>query len=316
MGVKMSKARDASGNDVSLEQAQFNPRAFRQCANCSSEVVYNAGSNPERNGRSVVVPHYFKLKKNVVHQDTCTFNVLGQVKTIAAAESTPEFIGQFNNGVYELRLLLPEENDKKREVDSKLSEGADATEARPVTEKKYVSVGRLNAYLNTAARVMKLRAFCEENSEIENHLILKFGTSKVFWKDFFFEIADYKRLYRILGKMTDPYPVAVSGKIDKITRLESKYQNGSPYYWLISLDQPYEKPDENGVVNKTSMAITVYDERFLDGLKVDDDVVVFGVWTKKNVTRKPNSKADSKVKFWENLPLNFHLTHHKQITVI
>lgn len=315
MGVKMSHARDAGGNEVALDQAQFNPRALYRCAKCASEVVYNAGSNPERNGRRVIVPHYFKLKKNVVHEDTCTFNVLGQVKTIAAAESTPEFIGQFEDGVFELRLLLPE-NPKKKDVGNTKQSGEDEVKAgRPGGEKKYVSAGRLNSYLNTAARVMKLRAFCEEHSEIEDHLILKFGTTQIFWKDFFFEVDDYKRLYRLLGKMTHPYPVAVSGKIDKITRRESKYEKGSAY-WLVSLDQAYEEPDENGVVNKTSMAITVYDERLLAHFKEDDDVVVFGEWGRRDVTKQPNKKADSKVKFWENLPLNFHLTHQKQIIVI
>ncbi|PRC92124.1 hypothetical protein [Solimicrobium silvestre] len=311
MAAKMKFSFNLLGAPITLDDAKFAPKQDYRCEKCTATVLYNAGSNPERFGRSVKVEHYFKLKKGFTHEDLCKFNILGQVKIIAK-ESDKNFIKQLKDGQYELRLLLPSEGNSSNQVNAARKENDHDNDTKNSATTSYVSSGNLNSYLNTAAAVLKLRAFCEEHSEVENHLTLRFDTISVHWKDFYFEIDHYKRLYRILSKATVIYPIAVSGKVKEIKKLESKTKLGT-FFWKIDLDVPFEKPDENGTVKKTQVSISTSESRLIDQIKGNEDIVIFGKWRAEKVNSQPNQNKESKVKTWENLPLKFNLTHQRQI---
>lgn len=314
MAAKMRAARNSSGNPISVDEAEFLPKQDFQCVGCTTTVIYNAGSQPERHGRIVNIPHYFRLKRNYSHDANCKFNVFDKIKVIAD-NSDKNFIKQFKDGVYELRLLLPSDGSRKNGTSGGSSDDDDGEDEGKGSTRVYVSSGKLNSYLNTASAVLKLRGFCDEHSEIENHLVLKFGTTKVFWNDFYFEIDEYKHLYHILQASTDAYPVAVSGNINQIKELPLK-SDSKKNFWIVNLDVPFEKPDADGVVKKMQVSVSTFDKRFLDGLAVDDDVVIFGKWLSESVNVQPNLKKDSNIKVYENLPLKFRLTNKRQIIKI
>lgn len=312
MAAKMKWARIFGSNArIGLEVA--NSGISYQCEHCSSEVRYNAGYEMVRKGVSIVVEHYFKLRQKHNHTDNCPYNIEAQIKT-AVRDADPDAVHQLSKGVYELRLMFPESYKTARP--SNESSGVIGTSRGPNSKgTKYVSTGKLNSYLNTAARILKVRNYCEDHLDIEEHLILSFGGHQVRWSNFYIDQDEYATAYEQLRSGRIDYPLAVAGTIQSINERASKDHAARPY-WVVQLAVPKMAPDEQGVVTKVDAYATTSKESLIEDIQVGDEVIIFGEWQTRppKVSDNKNPKTPSSpVKAWKNLPLTFSFTHAKQI---
>ena len=298
-----SKAR------IGLEAAESGAQYL--CEHCPAEVRYNAGYEMVRKGVSVVVEHYFKLRQKHVHTDECPYNIEAQVKA-AVKDADPEAVQQLRKGVYELRLMFPESYKTARPSDP-LQDASDSPRGARNGGRKYVSSGKLNSYLNTAARILKVRQYCEENQDIEEHLVLTFGEHKVRWSEFYIEQDEYATAYQSLSAVGVDHPLAVAGTIQSINQRQTRGENPRAF-WVLKLAVPKCDPDSQGVVTKVDAHAMTSKEALIDGLEPGDAVIVFGEWQALPPKDSPNPKAaNSSVKVWRDLQLKFSLTHAKQI---
>jgi hypothetical protein len=310
MAAKMKWARAfVSKARIGLEDAKSG--APYLCEHCSAEVRYNAGYEMVRKGVSVAVEHYFKLRQKHVHADECQYNIEAQIKA-AVQDADPEAVHQLRKGLYELRLMFPESYKTARPSDQ-LLDASDSANGPRKGGRKYVSTGKLNSYLNTAARILKVRQYCEENQDIEEHLVLSFGDHKVQWSEFYIEQDEYATAYQRLSAGSVDHPIAVAGTIQSINARQTRDKTPRTY-WVVQFAVPRCEPDSQGVVTKVDAHVMTGTEELINGLNPGDSVIVFGEWQARPPKNAPNPKAaNSSVKVWRNLPMKFSLTHAKQI---
>ncbi len=312
MAAKMKWARIIESKArIGLEVAQGGTPYL--CEHCPSEVRYNAGYEMIRKGVSIIVEHYFKLRQKHSHADDCPYNIEAQIKT-AVRDADPEAVHQLGKGLYELRLMFPE-SFKTARPSNESSDKFDDSHGSNSGGRKFISVGKLNSYLNTAARILKVRNYCEDHQDIEEHLVLSFDGRMVQWSDFYIEQDEYATVYERLNSGRIDYPLAIAGTVQSINERTSQYDATRPY-WVVQLVVPKTAPDEQGVVTKVDTYVTTSKAALIDELQVGDEIIIFGEWQAGTPKVFPNTKPktpNSPVKTWKNLPLKFSLTHAKQI---
>lgn len=312
MAAKMKWARTADTKArIGLEVAQGGTSYL--CEHCPSEVRYNAGYEMVRKGVSIIVEHYFKLRQKHIHADDCPYNIEAQIKT-AVRDADPDAVHQLSKGVYELRLMFPE-SYKTARPSNEATTPSGASGGPNSRGRMYVSSGKLNSYLNTAARILKVRNYCEDHQDIEEHLVLSFDGRKVRWSDFYIERDEYATAYEQLSSGRIDYPLAVAGTIQRINERTSP-DDAARSYWVVQLAVPKTAPDEQGVVTKVDAFVTTGKAALIEDLQVGNEVIIFGEWQTRPPKVSPNSNPKSPntpVKAWKNLPLKFSLTHAKQI---
>jgi len=312
MAAKMKWARSFDTKSrLGLESAQGGTSYL--CEHCPSEVRYNAGYEMVRKGVSIIVEHYFKLRQKHSHAEDCPYNIEAQIKT-AVRDAEPDAVHQLGKGVYELRLMFPESYKTARPSKESPDRFGDSR-APNGGGRKYVSIGKLNAYLNTAARILKVRNYCEDNQDIEQHLVLSFDGRKVRWSDFYIEQDEYATAYKQLSSGRIDYPLAVAGTIQSINK-RTNQDDAARSYWVVQLTVPKAAPDEHGVVTKVDAFATTGKAALIEDLQFGDEVIIFGEWQTRPPKVSPNTKPkapNSPVKTWKNLPMKFSLTHAKQI---
>lgn len=311
MAAKMKWARDINSKArIGLEMAHSG--VFYLCEHCSAEVHYNAGYEMERKGVSIVVEHYFKLRQKHVHANDCLYNIEALVKT-AVRDADPDAVQQLSKGLFELRLMFPE--SYKTAPPSKDLAMPGQVPGTKQQGRKFVSSDKLNSYLNTAASILKIRNYCEDNQDIEEHLVLSFDGQKVRWSGFYIEQDEYLSTYEKLSAGRIAHPLAVTGVIQDINQRSNQDDPKRPY-WVVQLAVPKTQPDDQGVVTKVDAYLTTSKFDLIEDLRKGDEVIVFGAWSVRPPKLSPNSNPktpNSPIKMWKNLPLKFALSHAKQI---
>lgn len=311
MAAKMKWARDVNSNaPIGLEIAHSGVSYL--CEHCPAEVRYNAGYEMDRKGVSIIVEHYFKLRQKHVHANDCLYNVEALVKT-AVRDADPDAVQQLSRGLFELRLMFPE--SYKTAPPSKDFAIHGPVPGAKQQSRKFVSSGKLNSYLNTAASILKIRNYCEDHQDIEEHLVLSFDGHKVRWSDFYIEQDDYLSIYEKLSAGRIAHPLAVTGIIQDINRRSSQDDPNRPY-WFVQLAVPKTCPDAQGVLTKVDAYLTTSKFDLIEDLRKGDKVIVFGAWSVRPPKLSPNSNPktpNSPIRTWKNLPLKFALSHAKQI---
>jgi hypothetical protein len=229
-------------------------------------------------------------------------------------DADPDAVHQLSKGLYELRLMFPE-SYKTARSSNESSDTLDRARGQTSGGRKFVSSGKLNSYLNTAACILKVRNYCEDHHDIEEHLVLSFDGRKVRWSDFYIEQDEYATVYERLNSGQIDYPLAMAGTIQS-TNERTRQDDAARPYWVVQLAVPRTSPDDQGVVTKVDAYVTTGKAALLDELKVADEVIIFGEWHARPPKVSPNTKpetSNSPVKAWKNLPLKFSLTHAKQI---
>ncbi len=180
------------------------------------------------------------------------------------------------------------------------------------TEKTYVKQEQLGAYINSAQRVLKVRAACEDHYEIEDVLHLVFEGVRLSWCDFYFDYKDYFRCFSQVTQATVKVPVAIKGAV-KANKLV-KTRNGE--FAVIDLVRPSRKTDRDGILDLACFSIWSPDLSAFESFKEGGEILAFGIWESHSVKESPNKKADSPIKVFRNHDLRLWPVTKSQLCVV
>lgn len=313
MASKMPAARDANNNRITIsmaEQGQYQKPLT--CEFCETSVGFVNAFTRNVGDDIVAIDPYFRLSKGHKHSVTCRYNVQGQI-TVIAQESEGDIFAALQGNRYELRLLavkraveqLREIANKKRNPDSEANAGAN--------EKIYVEAEkRLRAYINSAQRVLKVRAACVEHVEIEDVLQLAFDGVRLPWSDFYFEDDEYFRCFSQVTQATIHVPIAINGTVKDISIVKGRTGNFS----VINLVRPYRKTDQANVLDAACFSIWSPDPNAFQAYKKGGEILAFGLWESRGVKESANKKADAQIKIFRNHELRLWPVTKSQLCAV
>ncbi|WP_419810426.1 hypothetical protein [Bacterioplanoides sp.] len=310
MGAKMSKAVDAEGREISLSDAENKCYiAPLRCVHCSTELSFTGQYLRQLGDDTVTVSACFKLKRGNVHKTDCPFDLTEKV-TIVARESSPAVLSKNESGKYELRLLAVKEAIfGLRDIENKESK-SNNPESRPKVGKEYVkSKKQLSSYLSTARQVLKIRAQCEDNREVEDNLELVFNGNRVHWKDFYFMDQDYFRCYTNLQRATINIPIAIQGLVRSTKVVPGKYGERA----VLNLISPYRETDDPKVIDTVNISIWSSNLSSFDKFKYKDSIIIFGFWKAGKIDEREGASEKTKGKVYRNRQISMSLLTNSQI---
>ena len=296
----MSSAIDNSNQKITISMAESSDYENPLCCEFCDALVGFVNGYPREVGEKIIfVNPFFRLKKGYIHSSECQYNIKGQIKIIVR-ESEGDILAYLESGRFELRLLAVKKAIKElQEIANKKI--ADSNESiSHAKEKEYVrSKTKLNSYINDAQRVLKVRAFCEDNTEIENVLELVFDGVRLSWCDFYYEDEDYFRCFSYVSKASISVPVAVKGVVKSINVVKGKANDFS----VINLVGPYRKTGLEGVLDAANLSIWSPDLNAFKSYETDDEILAFGVWQAQDIKETVNRNEHSAVKAFRNYSL-------------
>ncbi|WP_125483141.1 hypothetical protein [Caballeronia choica] len=134
----------------------------------------------------------------------------------------------------------------------------------------------LSAYLNTAKRVILLRALCGNDFILKDRLELVFNGMSVSWHHFYYEEERFIAAYHWLGRATRPFPIALVGRVSTIETIQVR---GRLLYVLklkVSAAKPYARDETVGEL--TQAAVWTSQLEWVQSFNENDEVLVFGHW--------------------------------------
>lgn len=297
MASKMPAAVDDSNRSITVsvaESSDYTPPL--KCEFCDAQVSFVNGFTREVGDSIVYVNPFFRLRTGYVHGPACKYNVEGQLKVIAR-ESEGDVLVQTNAGKFEVRLLAVRKAIRELQGLEREKKKGNLGEKSEAKAKKYVKAGsRLGSYINSAMRVLKVRALCEDSAELENMLELVFDGVRLPWRDFYFEDENYFRCYSSLVKATVKVPIAICGVVESNKVIHG---NGGDFS-VIDLVGPYRKTDTVDVLDAVNVSIWSPDLDVFKGYKADDRVLAFGLWDAKEIYEKSKVSSRLAVKTFRN----------------
>ena len=168
---------------------------------------------PNRDDCGGVEP-YFRLEKGCSHKGTCGFDITREIARIAR-RAKRAVVREIENGPFEFDLLVikdalhslqaaSELQRKRKSVRSGRRPGTDGSTADSVADRRVLA-----PYINDAIKVLKLRARCELDAEMQAAPVLVFAGHRIPWKDFYFEYPDY---FGVAYNMNPPMHVRALGR--------------------------------------------------------------------------------------------------------
>ena len=294
MASKMPAARDLHGQMISIAQAEAcQYQKPLHCLYCDAEVVLVHGHARQVGETTVKVQSFFRLNVGHEHAPECRFNTVGQIEIIARA-SDGNLIAALENNRYELRLLsLRNVLDELRKLSPHQINALDDVGGSP-KEKIYVAAEtKLGAYINSAKRVLQVRAACESHVEIEKALTLVFDGVRVPWRDFYFDDMDYFRCYQQHRMATVEIPLAIQGIVLSIVPVKNSYS-------VMNLVKPFRESNSSNARDVVQVSIWSKDPNAFADYQEGQAVVAFGMWTSFPPVEKLNSRADATIKKFIN----------------
>lgn len=288
MGIKMGRARDAQCD--LWEAATYNKGAGvppLQCEYCSALVAHQNAHTRRLAEKSISISAYFRLRPEQTHSEDCTYNVPEQVKTIAA--ESEGLIESIKNGKYRLRLAMIKEafDDARRKPEDKDKPNKDKN------GKVYQSSGKkLPGYINTAQKVLQMRALCEEDEAVEEHLLLTFdGDTVTPWSRFYFEGEGHLAAADLVEQGYVTYPIAICGTVKTNRSVERKDGEKTRFVQVLTLniEKYIPHPDDSTIGLNVAVSVWCDDASWLAGIETDDEVILFGFWRYVPGLTKPST---------------------------
>ncbi|MFG0766841.1 hypothetical protein ACF8Q9_08200 [Pseudomonas sp. TYF_15] len=282
MGVKMNLAIDQNGLTWEADNYQHGLGAEPlKCTQCSTPVTYTSAHTREMYDKAVLIPGYFRLRPNSMHDAHCSFGVIDEINTLV--KDSDGLIESIAQNKYQMRLVMLKEA-LQGAVSAKKS---DPVDGQAKTGRTYTTTGgRLPAYINSASKALKLRAICESNSDIEQHLELIFERNvKVACDDFYFDPPRHMEAFRVASQNTVQHPIALEGYVLSV-RTEIKNDASKN---VMTLQMNRFQVDANDPKNGIGLEISIWAPKaeWIKGLKKDDVVVVMGVWKPSISAKEP-----------------------------
>ncbi|MDD2059090.1 hypothetical protein N5D52_27965 [Pseudomonas sp. GD03860] len=311
MGIKMNLAIDQNGREWDAEDYQRGMGAEPlRCCKCSTAVTFNNPHTREMYDKPVLVPGYFRLLPKGVHEAHCKFGVDEEIKKLA--KESDGLIESIQHDKYRMRLVM---------IKEALEGGAPPRNPEPDGEKAksgrtYTSSpGQLPAYINSANKALMLRALCESNSDIEQHLELVFeGNIKVAWDEFYFDPPRHMEAFRVISHNTIQHPIALEGRIRSVrTALKN-----DPSKNVLNLQMNKYRGAPQEPSNGIGLEVSIWSPKseWFKGLQQDDDVVILGVWKATTNATEPAPMKDGYFKTLTKRRLSLTLVLKAQITKI
>lgn len=310
MASKMLNAKDADARCITLgmgEQQQY--RKPLHCEFCEAAVTFVNGFFRNIGEDCVFVGPQFRLCPGQKHAPTCAYNVNGQISVIAR-KSDPNILAAIKNNRYELRLLVVQQALSQLRDLTKKKHDKNPLVSGKTTGKEYIAAEeRLGGYINSAIRVLKVRAACLDHAEIEEVLQLVFDGVRVPWRDFFFEDEDYFRCFSHVRQATVNVPIAVQGIIKDIKLVKEKWK-------VINLMTPTRKTERPDALDVASFSIWSVDPEAFGSYQPGQEIIAFGQWGSADIKENLNKKENAVIKVFRNHELRLWPVTKSQLCAV
>lgn len=284
MGIKIAFAWDSNGKKWDAKDYQkgmgMEPLT---CPSCSTAVTHNPAYTRERHDKPSLVPAYFRLFPNGRHADTCRYAVSEKIQNIV--RESGDLFEEIESGKHRLRLVMV-----KEAIEKKIPKNRDGAKNKNSKNGNSftTNVRKLPPYINSARRVLALRAICDDDNSLSEYLELVFeGNTIVPWPNFYFETDRHREAFFTVLHNTSQHPIALHGTVGS-KRLGIKNDEKAN---VINLQKSrYLANTENQTHGiGTEVSIWAKDARWISDISEDDDIIVFGLWAAQY-----GNKEDSK----------------------
>lgn len=278
MGIKIDHAFDQSG--VRWEAATYvkGTGAEPLMCKCGTPVVHNPPYPKEVYDKPVFVQGYFRLFPKGAHAPNCRFGVDKEITEIA--KSSEDLIESIQHNRYRMRLVMIKEALEKGGLPKSDDDGTRARAGRTYPH----NPGVLPAYINSAKRALRLRALCDNDHDIEQHLELVFeGNVKVAWNQFYFEPERHMEAFHAVSQNTVQHPIAIQGRVSSV-KIEL---GGKKTSNVLDIMMNKYRTDSDNPGNGIGLEVSIWahEASWVSRFASDDEVVILGMW--KAVTMAP-----------------------------
>lgn len=309
-GIKMTHAFDRKGVKWAADDySKGMGEEPLNCERCDATVSHvnsftrNCYDNPSK------VSAFFRLHANEMHAPNCRFGVDKQI--VELASTSDGLVESIQKNRFRMRLVAVTEELK---ASARRPKEDDDDERTPTTSKSYAPTSnRLSSYINTAQRVLRLRAMCDEDDDIEQHLELVFAGNTVSWNQFYFEHARQMEAHYAVSRSASQYPIAIQGRVSKI-KLGVK---DDPKLNVLNLERLRVTQDPSDPTNGISLEVSVWAAKasWFDELKKNDEVIIFGLW-KTRPSAQTKATKEGFFKTFTNRRLTLTLAVKSQIAKV
>lgn len=283
MGIKMSVAIDAAGTPWRAETyTKGQGKDPLKCEKCPALIHHKVAHPRERDSESTIIPAHFALNPLERHASNCKYAVDQEIKIIA--RESEKLIETISNGKYRLRLVMFRDafNAHQPAISGR---GTKTSTNQKSTTYERASGEKLAGYINTAKRILELRAICDNDNEIAEHLELLFEDNTIIpWSQFYFETEQHLNAFYAVLHNTVQHPFAMHGTVKSKQSYKNKF--------IINLEKPrYLKDSEDGE-NGIGIDVSIWteNENWLNGIEVGSEVVIFGPWRATSGIKEPAKK--------------------------
>ncbi|MEO3714124.1 hypothetical protein [Roseateles flavus] len=298
-GVKMRSAMDRQGVLYTVEGLQQMedastalPTLVCDDPGCQCEVRFVPRHLQNRANRiePVEVQPYIGLRSHATHATGCRYDAEGKLKIIAA-DSDPDFLSALEDGKRELRLLALHNGLRRRSQPGqpagapgiRLASGGGKVATDIETSEK-----KLDRYLRTTADLLALRSVCESDEDLAGHLVLRLGTKRIPWKNFYFERKHFDDAWESIRTLAaNAHPIAIVGVVRALHTPKAGTSHKNSFLNCLSM---YRKTDTPNLVETFEVSVAHEDSAWLAGFPVGSEIIMFGLW--KAADAVPNTVPD------------------------
>lgn len=311
MGIKMDVAFDQDGREWKADEYHKGKgREPLKCKRCPEPVTHNPSYTRHLHEKSIITPAYFRLFPGGTHAECCPYGVKDVVKQVAA--ESRELFEKDQNDRYRMRLVMI--RDALTGTSSSPSQDGGQRPAGKFGTTYEKSSSKLPGYINSAKRVLKLRALCDSDAEMAEYLELVFeGSTIVHWNQFYFETEQHPQAYHAIQSNTTQHPIALHGFVKN----PKTHLHGKEHSNVLNLQMGKYSADPEDRNKAIGLEVSIWsrDADWISDLKEEDEVIVLGIWHTSPGTTTPAKKPGRYTSFQVNR-LNLNLSLKAQITKV
>ncbi|MEF2965485.1 hypothetical protein V3851_06525 [Paenibacillus sp. M1] len=317
MGIKMPKAYHKMKDQiVSIDIADKEMNGFLLCqtSKCRVPVIFVDAYKKRYADKTVMVAPYFRLASNdKPHLRECKYNTLGQIEAIAK-DSDDNVLRAIEEGHYSFRLNVIDET--LRTLNQLAKDESNSDESAPWVSmppaKVYTNRGKLDSYLSTMQKIMKLRSLTETHDELREIISLQYGKQTIKWSRFYYTSDDFKKCYTYIKRNNVTHPLCLEGIIKEIAPPQEKFK-----FHVLKLRFPWVEPDNDKIINLIAVELVIQNDKVLSYIQSNSSFYNVAVYSKFYVNEskvhiKQNQEGTKKMRF---LNIKGNLYHPKQIVL-
>jgi hypothetical protein len=234
MAARIDHAVLAAAPSQKITAFEYDPAKHSAvlCPLCGCIVQGVRATTRQVNDEQIAVTPYFRLPPNAEkngkgHTDQCRFNVKVTVEWLVAAsreiknfDNSPEMLcaGAKHTAEFRLHILM----ELLRQLPAGVADDLDEdNHSGAKTGNRYTRSSRtITPYLRLAKEVLLLMARIQSSPELGKWIILKYADKSIPWKNYFYDLGDYHRLYDYIRKQKSTKsrrPVAVVVKLGPVS---------------------------------------------------------------------------------------------------